>query len=323
MNYEQILLFANLMLHGIAGEAPHSYAVNSYVLDVPLLKLGVPALLVSLALWITAKIDVADQKFIHVLFGTAIALALATIYYVLRGFSHDASTNIFTVPAGFIERGTVTIAFAGVGTGIIYLIDRFDLPFLMKWGKGVFHLAMLRLAYFDLFIFNPFLSRSQFVGDMPLINGITLTFGIGALLATGAVYNRELVGDGFLRLIYKILGFVSLFAFASFTVHQYFHGGYLFQGSMIPAELYSYSVAWLAMGLTLLAVGIHWKNKTARMASLVFMILTVLKVFLFDASELEGLFRVFSFLGLGLSLIGLSFFYTKLVFKNARLQQGE
>jgi uncharacterized membrane protein len=105
-----------------------------------------------------------------------------------------------------------------------------------------------------------------------------------------------------------------LFAFASFTVRQYFHGGHMMQGSVSAAELYAYSVAWLVTGLGLLTLGIKKQNKAARMASLAFVILAVLKVFLFDAAELEGLYRVFSFLGLGVSLIGLSYFYTKFAF---------
>lgn len=315
MNYEQILLFANIAYYGLAGEAPGGREVNLYILGAPLFKLGVPALLISLALWLTVRTDRADQKLIHVLFAITSALVLATAYYVLRGFFHAAGTNIFTIPAGFVERGEITIAIAVFGAGIVYLINRFNLPFLIKWGRGAFHLAMLRLAYFDLFIFNPFWSKSQFVGDMPVLNGITLTFGAGAVLVTWAVYNKELIGNGALRMAYKILGFSLLFAFSSLTIRQYFHGGNLFQDAMSPVELYSYSVAWLVTGIALLATGIHWRNKTARMASLVFMILTVLKVFLLDASELEGLFRVFSFLGLGLSLIGLSFFYTKFVFR--------
>ena len=38
------------------------------------------------------------------------------------------------------------------------------------------------------------------------------------------------------------------------------------------------------------------------------------KVFFVDASELEGLYRVLSFLGLGVALIGIGFFYNKVVF---------
>ena len=80
-------------------------------------------------------------------------------------------------------------------------------------------------------------------------------------------------------------------------------------------EFYMYSVAWLLTGLLLLTVGIWRNSQPARMASVLFIGITVLKVFLLDAAELEGLYRVFSFLGLGASLIGLSYFYTKFVFK--------
>ena len=51
-----------------------------------------------------------------------------------------------------------------------------------------------------------------------------------------------------------------------------------------------------------------------RYASLAVILLAVTKVFLFDARGLEGLYRVFSFLGLGLCLLGLSYFYGRFVF---------
>ena len=51
-----------------------------------------------------------------------------------------------------------------------------------------------------------------------------------------------------------------------------------------------------------------------RVASLVVMLLTVGKVFLYDASELTGLWRIVCFLGLGLCLLALSWFYSRFVF---------
>ena len=45
-----------------------------------------------------------------------------------------------------------------------------------------------------------------------------------------------------------------------------------------------------------------------------------LLIFLVDASELEGLFRVLSFLGLGLALIGIGFFYNKVVFARREMR---
>ncbi len=109
--------------------------------------------------------------------------------------------------------------------------------------------------------------------------------------------------------------FVLLFFFIILNVRQIYHGPYLDADMTSNAEVYTYSVAWLFVGLSLLFFGTLKQNKTLRFASLIFVILTISKVFLYDAAELTGLLRVFSFLGLGLSLLGLSWFYTRFVFK--------
>jgi uncharacterized membrane protein len=51
-----------------------------------------------------------------------------------------------------------------------------------------------------------------------------------------------------------------------------------------------------------------------RYASLGVLVIAVLKVFLFDMAGLTGLYRVGSFLGLGLALIGIGFVYQRFVF---------
>ena len=45
------------------------------------------------------------------------------------------------------------------------------------------------------------------------------------------------------------------------------------------------------------------------------MVLVVLKVFLSDMSGLEGLYRIASFIGLGLSLVGIGWLYQRFVQK--------
>jgi uncharacterized membrane protein len=77
---------------------------------------------------------------------------------------------------------------------------------------------------------------------------------------------------------------------------------------------------WLLLGIGLLVSGTLKHDKTFRIASLVVMIFTVGKVFLYDASALSGFYRVFSFLVLGMILIGLSWFYTRFVFTDKKLK---
>jgi uncharacterized membrane protein len=51
-----------------------------------------------------------------------------------------------------------------------------------------------------------------------------------------------------------------------------------------------------------------------RAASAAVVVLTVLKVFLIDLSDLTGIYRALSFLGLGAVLIGIGWFYQRLLF---------
>lgn len=105
------------------------------------------------------------------------------------------------------------------------------------------------------------------------------------------------------------------FALVGLNVRQAFQGPVLnAPGTAGDAEVYAYSIAWLVLGTALLVGGAARKDKVMRFASLAVMVLTVAKVFLYDASALTGLLRVLSFLGLGLSLLGLSWFYTRYVF---------
>ena len=52
------------------------------------------------------------------------------------------------------------------------------------------------------------------------------------------------------------------------------------------------------------------------------MVLTVLKVFLIDMSDLTGIYRALSFLGLGAVLIGIGWFYQRLLFPPADAARG-
>jgi len=79
------------------------------------------------------------------------------------------------------------------------------------------------------------------------------------------------------------------------------------------AETYSYSVAWLAIGVGLLALGSKLDARSLRIASAVMVFLSVGKAFLIDMSHLEGVLRALSFIGLGVVLIGIGLFYQKIL----------
>jgi uncharacterized membrane protein len=89
---------------------------------------------------------------------------------------------------------------------------------------------------------------------------------------------------------------------------QYYHGAYL-GGDALPNEAYGYSLAFLALSIGLIVAGVRLPDKALRLAGLVLLTATIVKVFLVDASALTGLLRILSFLVLGIALIGIGRLY--------------
>ena len=85
-------------------------------------------------------------------------------------------------------------------------------------------------------------------------------------------------------------------------------------GPIGQAENYTYSAVWLAFGVVLLIVGILLRSQPVRLASAAVVLLTVGKVFVLDLAGLTGVWRAFSFIGLGLVLIWIALLYQRLLF---------
>lgn len=163
-------------------------------------------------------------------------------------------------------------------------------------------------------LFNPLLSH-QWVGDIPFANGVLFAFALPGLLFYGAT--KALPWEP-AQIAGKIAAWGLMILSVVLLVRQLFHGAYLDSGGAGNTEVYGYSVAGLVLGIVLLLTGVARRDGVMRIASLLVMLATVGKVFLYDASALTGLLRVVSFLGLGFSLLGLSWFYSRFVFKKGR-----
>ena len=87
-------------------------------------------------------------------------------------------------------------------------------------------------------------------------------------------------------------------------------------------EQYTYSIAWLGFGVLLLIIGIWANSQRARLASAVVIALTIGKVFLIDLSTLTGVYRALSFMGLGLVLVAIGWFYQKVLFRRPSATQA-
>ena len=102
---------------------------------------------------------------------------------------------------------------------------------------------------------------------------------------------------------------LSAFIFISLEIRHLWQGALDITLTTGNGELYTYTIVWLLMAVAcLLAGSIHFGNSVYR-AGFGLMMGVIGKIFLFDMAGLEGLLRVASFMGLGLSLLGLAYLY--------------
>jgi uncharacterized membrane protein len=166
----------------------------------------------------------------------------------------------------------------------------------------------------------------EHVGATPLFNWLLYIYGLpAALLAALTLW----LGRGTwpeqwdeetrdrLRLGLSGLSLLLLLVLVTFEVRQGFRGPILAGGNAAEAELYAYSAAWTVLGMILLVAGLLLRSVALRWASLLVLILAAGKIFLYDTRQLENLYRVAAFLGLGAVLLALAYLYQRFVFRMA------
>jgi hypothetical protein len=77
------------------------------------------------------------------------------------------------------------------------------------------------------------------------------------------------------------------------------------------ARDFAYSAVWMIYGAALMWAGFWRRSAFLRWQALVLMAITVVKVFVFDVSELERGYRIVSFIALGVLLLAVSFIYQR------------
>ena len=81
--------------------------------------------------------------------------------------------------------------------------------------------------------------------------------------------------------------------------------------SLAIARDFSYSAVWMAYGVLLMWVGFWKRAEFLRWQAIVLIGVTILKVFIYDASTLQRGYRILAFMILGVILLAISFAYQK------------
>lgn len=219
----------------------------------------------------------------------------------------------FDAPLFSADSGVFYMAEAIVLLALAWLGIRLERRRLFATTFGVAALVGLIALFANIGRVYEFWPYMQFYGPI-LFNTSLLVFGGPALMGLGFA---ALLGGRADTVIQRrsmgILGVLALFTLVIVQVRYAFNPDNL-QGGTSDLEFYTYSAAILLFGLALLVAGVMFKSVSARALSMGFVLAAAAKVFLLDTEGLRGLWRVASFLGLGLSLLAIAWFYARFVF---------
>jgi uncharacterized membrane protein len=187
---------------------------------------------------------------------------------------------------------------------------------LLAWGvdqrRAALGLSAAGLAHFTFYtmiLHNPLLAE-QAVGGLPIINLLLPAYGI-PLALLWVLGRREPGSPALVERVRAAAPMLLIVLFAFSSLRQMFHGSILLETGVTAGEDICRSILAVLLAVGFLLWGIRSGSRDWRIASLVLMIAAVAKVFLFDASGLDGLLRIGSFVALGLSLIGIGWLYSR------------
>lgn len=178
-------------------------------------------------------------------------------------------------------------------------------------GRLLLALGSVTAVLFQAGLDNPLWTGAA-VGEATVLNVLVLAYGVPAVLFALHWWVAPPVPDWGGRLC-AALSIAFAFLWLSLEVRHAFAGPHLNQGAVGQAELWAYSVAWLAGGVALLAGGLWRGEAMLRRAGLAVVLVVVVKVFVLDLAHLAGLWRALSFLGLGAVLVTLGGAYRRFV----------
>jgi uncharacterized membrane protein len=261
-------------------------------------QLLIPGLAIAAATLAAVRLRSHERRVAWVIAGVLIGVGAHSMY------KHVFA--IATMPAfvglGMAERTLWEALLAGLAV----LVLRFGKP----WGAAMLAIAAAaHLTLYTLLLHNP-LWAQQAVGPWPLVNWLlpayALAFGV-AVAAKRKLAPISADASRALTAVQMILAILLAFS----ELRQLFHGSLLTAPGLPVAEDILRSILAIALAIGFLLWGIVRQQRDWRIASLALMLGAVVKVFLFDASGLEGVTRIASFVALGFSLIGIGWLYAR------------
>jgi uncharacterized membrane protein len=207
-----------------------------------------------------------------------------------------------------------TLVWLGAGWWRLRSFAAAGRPLDKWWAIVLIGLGLAGVILGQLLVLNP-LFNYESIGAYLIVNVLLVAYLAPAILIGLIAYGLPPIPKApFARIVLFVIALVLVLTWITLETKRFFQGPILDFWAASDAEYYAYSVVWLVFSLLLLAVGLWRQAPWLRHGALAILILTVCKVFLSDMAALGGLYRVASFLGLGLFLVGIGYIYQRYVF---------
>ncbi|MBV9494443.1 MAG: DUF2339 domain-containing protein [Acidobacteria bacterium] len=208
-----------------------------------------------------------------------------------------------------LDKQWITIGWALEGAALTWLFTRIPHRGLLLWAGGLLGAVFVRL------IFNPAVLTYHAASHAPVFNWYLYTY----LVAAASFFIAAYFAPRNLAKVPAILnagGTILLFALLNIEIADFYSTGttltFNFFSSSLAEDL-TYTIGWALFAVGMLVAGIVRHTRSARIAAIVLLLVTILKCFLHDLGRLGGLYRVGSLLGLAVSLVFVTILLQKFV----------
>lgn len=260
-------------------------------------------------------------------------VVLAVVYLLLARFPRAATTPgagyelrlihlalamalvTVTVPIGF-EAHAITIGWLVEAAALLWVGGRLQSNLLNVFAILALVLGLIKLLLWDSFDVAQLIFNERMAAYVVAI--VVLGF---------AAYQCSKRDDPNWRTVGAIaaiaLNVVALRAL-SLEVHDYYARkmpltpanvwrpqAFLQRRAVSIARDFTYSALWMAYGGMLMIIGFRRGSGFVRWQALVLIALTTIKVFVYDTSQLDRIYRILSFVVLGILLLAISFAYQR------------
>jgi uncharacterized membrane protein len=242
-------------------------------------------------------VDEGAERNLHMMH-LALAVGLITVAIPIRLEAHWITIGWFIESAVLLWVAdqiqsdlmrVLALAALALGIGRLLLIDNFEVTRLIfNMRMAVYAVAVAALS----FVAYQSLKREDEIGK---IVGAVAVVAMNTLALIAL--SRE-VGDYYLKQLASVRPGSSPDVAANFR-------------ALTIERDFTYSALWMAYGAMLMTIGFWRASAFLRWQALVLIAFTTIKVFVYDTSELDHIYRILSFMVLGILLLAISFAYQR------------